>query len=175
MGLYGQWKKFTTPPHYVKNHHFLRSENMKYILTVRMSSSTINQYHRAFWEPMRLFKLSKWAKTYFTVNAPLHPYRGRRFLADSVSFFNQFFWKRCQIDQEHILHQIRLSPKVFETSPFFIPSIVHHHYFKTAIAKVERLCYLCHFSIQLLVAVSWFCYWCTRFAFVSTNTEVQSC
>ena len=48
-------------------------------------------------------------------------------LADSVSFFNRFSQKRCQIDQEHILHQIRLSPKVFETSPIYSPPLIPSH------------------------------------------------
>ena len=71
------------------------------------------------------------SKNRFYPRPPLQPYCSRHFLADSVSFFNRFFKKRCQIDQEHILHQIRLSPKVFETSPFFSPSIAYHYlYFR---------------------------------------------
>ena len=33
VGLYGQWKKFTThPPSYVQNCHFQKRENMNFIL-----------------------------------------------------------------------------------------------------------------------------------------------
>ena len=44
------------------------------------------------------------------------------FLADSVSFFNRFVLKRCQINQRDKLHQIRVSRKVLKHHPF----IAHH-------------------------------------------------
>ena len=44
------------------------------------------------------------------------------------------FQKRCQIDQEHILHQIRQSPKVSETSPIYSPPLILA-YVKIQLAK----------------------------------------
>ena len=115
------------PPNYVQNHHFHRRENINFIFLksecLHLPLTNITGHFR---NPKRLFKLSKCSKNRFYPRPPLHPYRSRRFWVDSVSFFNRFFKKWCQTDQVHILHQIRLSPKVFETSPFFSPSIAHH-------------------------------------------------
>ena len=94
-------------------------------LTVRMPSFTTNQYHKAFWDPKRLFKLSKWAKTDFT-QTPYNPTVAAIFLADSVSFFYRFFLKK--VSNWSVTHTAsnKTVPKVFETSPFFSPSIAHH-------------------------------------------------
>ena len=132
VGLYGQWKKLTThPPNCVQNHHFQKRENINFIFLksecLHLPLTNITGHFR---NPKRLFKLSKFSKNRFYPRPPPpHPYRSRRFWADSVSFFNRFLKKWCQTDQVHILHQIRLSPKVFETSPFFSPSIAHHYYY----------------------------------------------
>ena len=44
--------------------------------------------------------------------------------------FQPIFWKkRCQINQRDKLHQIRVSPKVFETSPIYSPPLVITSFF----------------------------------------------
>ena len=44
-------------------------------------------------------------------------------------FSTDFFFKRCQINQRDKLHQIRVSPKVFETSPIYSPPLVITSFF----------------------------------------------
>ena len=76
VGLYRQWKKFTTyPPSLItyKIIIFRDAKTWNLFLTFRMPSFTTNQYHKTFWDPKRLFKLSKWAKTHFTQDPPYNP------------------------------------------------------------------------------------------------------
>ena len=131
--VYGQWKKLTThPPNYVQNHHFQRRENINFIFLksecLHLPLTNITGHFR---NPKRLFKLSKFSKNRFNPRPPYTPIAAVVFWPTLSHFSTDFLKKRCQTDQGHMLHQIRLSPKVFETSPFFSPSIAHHYYKKT--------------------------------------------
>ena len=61
------------------------------------------------------------SKNRFYPRPPYNPTAAAIFWPTLSHFSTDLFLKRCQIDQEHILHQIGLSPNVFETSPFLAP------------------------------------------------------
>ena len=127
VGLYGQWKKFTThPPNYVQNHHFQRCENINLIflrsecLYLPLTNTTGHFRNPKTFQMIKMSKNRFYPRPPYTLPRPL-------FFGWLRLIFQLIFLKKCQIVQVHILHQIRLPPKVFETSPFFSPFIAHHY------------------------------------------------
>ena len=127
VGLYGQWKKFTThPPNYVPNHHFQRHKNTNFIFFLKSECLhlPLTNITGHFRNPKRLFKLSKFSKNRFYPRPPSTPTAAVVFLADSVSFFSRFFKKKVSNWSGKHTTSNKTAPKVFETSPFFSPSII---------------------------------------------------
>ena len=95
VGLYGQWKKFTThPPNYVQNHHFQGRENINFIfLKSECLHVPQNNITGHFWNLKRLFKLSKFSKNRFYPRPPYAPTAAVVF-GPTLSHFSTDFLKK---------------------------------------------------------------------------------